>query len=685
MKVFFASFVRIYHGFKRSEHAFNVTVAAFVGVLGGLGGVAFKYLIKLFEQILWGTDHFNVFVIAEADLPLRFVIPVLGLVISGLLAYYLSAEIRGHGVPEVIEAVTVRSGFIRGRVIFLKSIASAITISSGGSVGREGPIVQIGSSIGSSIGQLLRVSSSQLKVFVACGAAAGISSTFNAPIAGCLFAAEIIIGSFVVSQFSPIVISSVAGVVVSRYFFGNQPAFLIPEYTLVSAYEFIPYVMLGVFAGVVGVVFNIFLHFVQDVFDSFRVHQVFKGVFGGLAVAGIGLVYPHIHGVGYDIIGKILHGDMSLALLVVLIFAKIFATALTIGAGGSGGIFTPSLFIGASLGGLVGIVAGELFPGEVAPAGAYALVGMGALVSATTHAPLTAMIIIFELTNSYQIIPALMVSCVIGVLVSTVLKRESIYTMKLVRRGLHILGGRDVNVLRAIEVKRIFNKDELCVDRNEPLSEVIEQLVESRFKEVFVVDREKRLLGQISLEDVKHYLKEEHRFRESLIAEDVMNREIKMLLPEETLDVAMKYFDEHDYDAIPVVEDMMTRKYIGYVTLRDVVAAYNNEIVKHDFVGTIQSSLRVVEKEKKARVGKGYELREIDVPFYCIGRSIKELDIRKKYGVEVLLIKNPGEEEKSKGILPYPEYMFQPGDKLLLLGELESIKKFETGTFSGIR
>jgi CIC family chloride channel protein len=271
--------------------------------------------------------------------------------------WFFAREAKGHGVPEVMEAVALRGGFIRKRVAVVKALASAMCIASGGSVGREGPIVQIGSAIGSVFGQVLRVSADRMRTLVGCGAAAGIAATFNAPIAGVMFAMEIILGEFGVATFSPIVVSSVMATVISRAHLGNFPAFVVPEYSLVSLYEIPLYILLGILAGFVGAGFTTCLYKAEDLFRAVPVPDYAKAAMGGLVIGAVGIFIPHVFGVGYDAIELAIRGNMAFVLLLSLIFLKIFATSVTIGSGGSGGVFAPSLFIGAMTGGAFGCIA----------------------------------------------------------------------------------------------------------------------------------------------------------------------------------------------------------------------------------------------------------------------------------------------------------------------------------------
>ena len=371
-----------------------------VGLLGGLGAVGFRYLIGLFQTVIYGSGS-DLATVVQA-LPWWRVIlgPAIGGALVGPLVYFLAREAKGHGVPEVMNSVAREGGVIRKRVVIVKTLASALCIGSGGSVGREGPIVQIGSALGSSLGQILSVSRDNLRVLVACGAAAGIAATFNAPIAGAIFALEIVLADFALPTFTPIILSSVIATVVSRAFLGDYPAFQVPPYQLESAWEIGLYCILGVLSGLVAVGFIVALYKSEDLWDAWKIPAYVKASIGGVIIGIIALHFPHIMAVGYDSIGKALLNQEVWTTMVLLVPLKILATSITIGSGGSGGIFAPSLFMGAMFGGAFGIAVHALFPNITSNPGAYATVGMGAVVAATTHAPIQAFLIIFELTQA---------------------------------------------------------------------------------------------------------------------------------------------------------------------------------------------------------------------------------------------------------------------------------------------
>ena len=564
-------------GVHMHQHVYLSIVAIIIGILGGYGAVLFRYAIKATQYIFYqNTDDILTF---AHTLPfyLKIALPAMGGLIVGPLVYFGAREAKGHGVPEVMEAVALREGRIRPRVALVKILASGITIGSGGSVGREGPIVQIGSSIGSTIGQLLKAPPLRQRTLVGCGAAAGIAATFNAPIAGALFAAEVILGEFGLSTFSPVVLSSVTATTISRHYFGDFPAFIIPTYKLVSLWEFLFYPVLGVIVGLVALLFIMAVYKSEDMFDALKIPEYLKPALGGLMLGCMLIVWPNVFGVGYGTINLSLKNQLPFIILLTLVFVKILATSITIGSGGSGGIFAPSLFIGAMTGGFFGWAVHEYFPLITADSGAYALVAMGAVVAGTTHAPITAIIIIFELTSTYDIILPLMITCMLSTLITTSLKRGSIYTIKLFRKGIEISHGWEQNILQAIKVRNIMNDQVVTVPESMQLVDVINHLKTQDASYLHVVSESNELIGIISFRDIRPVL-QEASLKQLVIARDVATTDVTTIRPSDNIQLALQEMGSRGISQLPVVADDDSRKVIGTLSKKDVLAAYDKAV-----------------------------------------------------------------------------------------------------------
>jgi CIC family chloride channel protein len=567
-----------------NQHVYLSVLAILIGILGGYGAVLFRFAIKAAQYGFYqNTRDFLTFA-HTLPLYLKIGLPALGGLLVGPIIYFGADEAKGHGVPEVMEAVALRGGRIRSRVALVKILASGISIGSGSSVGREGPIVQIGSSIGSTLARVLKVPRDREKTMVGCGAAAGIAATFNAPIAGVLFAIEVLLGDFGLSTFSPVVLSSVTATTISRHYFGNFPAFVLPTYKVVSLWEFLLYPVLGIAAGVIAILFIISLYKCEDLFNALKIPDYLKPALGGLLLGCLLCKWPHVFGVGYGAVNLSLKNQLPVLLLFSLIFVKILATSITLGSGASGGIFAPSLFIGAMTGGFFGFCVHELFPLFTASSGAYALIGMGAIVAGTTHAPITAILIIFELTGDYGIILPLMLSCILSTIVTTSLKQGSIYTIKLLRRGIDISEGWEQNILRTLCVREIMSNQVVTIPESMHLVDIINTLKIYNVSYLHMVNANEELKGIISFRDIRPLLQEDTLER-SVIARDIATLDVFTVRASDNVQLALERMGRRGISQLPVVAEENAIKVIGTVSKKEVLAAYEKTVVRREIEG----------------------------------------------------------------------------------------------------
>jgi CIC family chloride channel protein len=572
-------------GFCIQQNIFTLLLAIIIGVLSGYGALLFQHVLQ-YAQFAFYQNTEDVLTFYDGLATWQIVgLPMLGGLLVGLIVHFLASEAKGHGVPEVMTSLALYGGRIRKRVALVKIMASAICIGSGGSSGREGPMVQIGSSIGSTIGQFFKVTMMEQRTMVGCGAAAGIAATFNAPVAGVLFALEIIIGDFGLASFSPVVLSSVTATAISRYYFGDLPAFIIPQYELASLWEFCVYPFLGLTCGAAAVLFVAVLYKAEDTFEAAKMPDWIKPAIGGFLLGLILLRFPHVFGVGYGAMNMALHNELTGWMLFSLIFLKIAATSCTLGSGGSGGIFAPSLFIGAMSGGFFGWVAGNFLPAVTASPAAYALVGMGGVVAGATHAPITAILIIFEMTGDYKIILPMMITCIISTIAAQGIKSGSIYTIKLRRRGIDIAGGLEQNILRTMPVERYMRSHVITVPENMPLKDLIDTFKNEDVSYLHVVDKDKNLTGIISFRDIRGLLAEEG-LRYLVIANDVATRDPVTVSPTDNIQLALKLMSQWGISQLPVVDGQGKRMVLGVLREKDVVAAYDKAVIRREIEST---------------------------------------------------------------------------------------------------
>lgn len=492
----------------RSSNAGLVVLALVVGAGSGAGAILFRWLVKTFTLALSGShDYSAAGHAANPHVPALgrgFVVlaPVVAGLLYGPLVQRFAREARGHGVPEVMYAVARLGGRIAPQVAVVKSLASALCIGGGGSVGREGPIVQIGSALGSTLGRAARVAEPRMRLLVACGAAAGIAATFNAPLAGVFFAMELILKDFTADAFGMVVISSVTASVIGRAAFGNHPFLALPAFGVHNFVQYLLFAVLGLLAGPVGVAFSRVLYAVEDVCDwawqRLGWREWARPAVGGLLLGVVLLVLPELYGVGYPVLGNGVAGKYTVAFLIVLLVGKMLATSLTIGIGGSGGVFAPSLFVGAMLGFGYGQLLHHAIPGTAGPAGAYGLIGMGAVFAGATRAPITGVVILFELTGEYTIILPLMSAIVLASLVSKLLSRDTIYTRKLLRRGIDLDAPHHSQTLATTHVANVIEPIGSTLPTDMSLVEAAEILSTSRYGQLAVVDDEGAYFGVLT-------------------------------------------------------------------------------------------------------------------------------------------------------------------------------------------
>jgi CIC family chloride channel protein len=673
------------------EHLFVALMAVVCGLAGAAGAIFFRSLIHFFAALFLGDSSGLFGSLARAwqialdfhhteptalgvDLPdwRRLLEPALGAAIVGPLVHHFAREAKGDGVPEVMESLIARGGIIRPRVAAIKTLASALTLGSGGSAGREAPIVQIGAALGSTLGQLLRLPTRQMRTLVACGSAAGIAAIFNAPIAGALFAVEVILADFAAAQLAPIVIASVVATVLSRLVLGDHPAFVVPHYVLVSPWELGPYVLCGLLAAAVAVAFTELLCRVEDGFERLRIPESAKPAVGGLLVGAIGIGVPHVFGGSYGTVAAALDGQLPLAMLALLLVAKMVATALTLGSGGSGGIFSPCLVLGAVTGGLVGTFAHAWFPASTASSGAYAVVTMGAVLAAATHAPITAIMLVFELTQSIAIIPPIMAACVIATLVAGWWRRDSVYTMKLLRLGIDVFADRDPNVLKTLFVRDLIDREPERIRADASFRDVLDLVVRSRHNEFFVVDGKESLVGSISVAALRRVLFEEEALRRVVVAADLVESP-PTVTEDDDLDTVSQLLSGCGAAGLAVLEPA-SRRVVGVVHQRDVAEAYNRESLRRDLAGGFTARVGLTGRARQVDLGGGYVLAEIEAPRAFVGRSLRELDVRSRLGIQVLLL-HARDAAPERIRVPNPDDHVAPGDLLVIAGPEEVVTR----------
>ena len=655
-------------------------------IIGGGTGFAAVFFIHLIAIIQTRSYTTLILLFPHLGIWSYVFVPVIGALLVGPLIAWFAREAKGHGVPEVMQALVMRGGRIRPRVALTKIFASALCIGTGGSAGREGPIVQVGSALGSVTGQLLHLSDERIKNLVTCGAAAGIAATFNAPIAGVAFAIEVLMSELQVRLFGNVVIAAVSASIVSQMYLGDRPAFTVPSYSLESPLTLLFYLLLGLVSALVGVMFIQMLGWFEEIFDNWRFPLVLKPAVGALLLGLTGVLYlqlpgvgfsstteyqlgmplieniPHVYGAGFTFIEEALQGQVGILLLVMLVFLKPLATSFTLGSGNSGGVFAPSLFVGAMLGGGMGNIFNSWQPVLAGPSGAYALVGMAAVFSATARAPLTAMLIVFEMSNDYSMILPLMVAAVSASYLAQALYPESIYTMKLTRRGIRFSQGRDLDIMQSVQVGEVMKKDPVTIGTDELLADLYRKFQETTLLGFPVVNGENLLVGIVTLQDLENILSRGTEGLRSLRVEDVAVADPVTVFSDEPIWTAIQKMAPRDLARLPVVSRDGTGRLLGLISRSDILRAYDVGIIRKQR-GQLLADQAILRREKnndfiEFRLVPGGE-----------GVQVRLRDLALPHAVNVVSIERDGEL-----LIPHGDTIFASGDIITLFGRRETLK-----------
>jgi CIC family chloride channel protein len=542
--------------------------AGLVGFVGGLASVLFRKGIEGVQFLLLRGDGSLVELAGRLPPWERLAVPAVGGLLAGTILLFGARlmRARGQAATDYMEAISLGNGTIRFRSTLVKSVSSLFTIASGGSIGREGPMVQLSAMLASLLGRRFRFSTPRLQLLVACGAAAGIASAYNAPIAGAFFVGEIVLGSIAMESFGPLVFASVVATVTVHQLLGSAPVYQIPLFHLVSNWELVPYLLLGLLAGVLGPVFLGLLEFGERAFARLHAPAPVSLFLGGLVVGALSLLYVEIWGNGYDVVNAILHGEIVWKAVLVILLLKVVATAATAGSGAVGGVFTPTLFVGAALGFLFGQPFHALWPEQVAGPSAYALVGMGCFLAATTHAPLMAILMLFEMTLDYAIVLPLMLACVTAYYTSRGIRPKSIYADSLRRKQPPVPD----SPIDQLKVADLLKPDPLTVPEKARFGAVVATFARNRYNYLYVTDGAHRFRGAISLHDIKGHLNHPE-LAELVIALDCMREEFPVLTPEMRLTQALAKFTGHDGERLPVVASLGDPLLVGTLSKTDLL------------------------------------------------------------------------------------------------------------------
>lgn len=644
-------------------------VAALIGLLGAVGNLVFR------ESIAISAEAFGTLgtAITRALPALVGWTPPLVLACGGLallaLARLFPDHTLGYGFPRFLEMVNLEGARVNKRWMIVKTLGAAISLGSGASVGREGPISQIGGSIGSAVAQLLRAPGDRAKLFVACGASSALAATFGAPIASVMFAQEIILqGELQLAHFSLIVIATTTSVVASRAMLGADTVFHVRNFVLASYWELLTYALMGLVLGLLAVFYTRLFHVVLERAARLRLATATK-LMGGLALVGvIGVFLPENLSDGYPTIDAALAGHLEWPRMTALAFAKMIASALSLGCGAPGGVFGPIFFIGAMSGGAFRALSELLLPDLTGPRGSYALVGLGTFLAACTHAPLTAIFLLFEMTGNYEIALPALVTSILAVMVASSIEPESIDTLGLARAGTSLRPPRE-QIMDLIPVSAAFHQAFEPIAAHARVPEILRIIGESRATSFPVLDAEGRLVGTISVHDIRDLLLDPAA-NDLVIAADLCDRDVPTVTPETSLGQALGRMEADDVEEIPVVDADEPRRIVGLLSRADVIRAYNRTLLTARTVPGTPGS------DELPQWSKAYRVTTVPVPAPWLGRSLRDLDCRAQYGVTVLAVQADDKPGRTFEV-PDPDRTLQAGESMVIAGPDAAMRRFE--------
>lgn len=657
----------------KHEFTLNILYSIVTGLIVGLAAVLFHNSIEFFNELFFKQTANGLYFLGTYAV---IFIPAVGMLIQSIMILLAPDYANKRGVTEVIKAVAL-SNKIPFRTTIFHFIAPVISIGSGNTVGPEGPAARLGGGIANKLAFLFKLPDNKKRVLTAAGAGAAISAIFNTPIGGIFFALEIILlNEFSTSSFPTLILSSITASAVSRSFLGNKSVFIFHSPEVGNYLQLYHYALLGIFAGIVSFAFVTYSDLLNKFFQIKFIKKIPQWVLMtsiGLIVGISGYFYKYILGIGYNGINQILSNSLAWQVVFILLILKFMLVPMVLNSGGFGGIFAPSLFIGACLGYLYGISTHTLFGNNI-DITAFVLVGMGAVLGGINFIPISAILIIFEMTKDYSFILPLMLAVVTSTMFVQLTLKKSIHERYLEQQGYRIAQRKEINI-DFIPVKYAMKKDIDVIHENTPLTVLIKKLVESNHNVFYIVNNSGKINGYISLSNLRELFTSYESIKDILVAKDIASNNITIIKEDDTLETVIRLFEITEIDEFPVVSSD-GEKILGTISRNDVISLYNKESLKTELIEQLSFNLIKLEKAKRVKIFEGYSIIEKNVPKDLVGKSLLQLEFRKNFDLEVLMIKKSS-TDKENVIFPNSNYVIEKGDSFILFGKDENIDKVE--------
>lgn len=661
------------------EYVSFSSIALIIGIAAGLSAVLFHHSIDFLNHSFFNQTKEGFFFFGTIAIIL---IPAVGMFIQGMMIHYFKNYAEKKGVWEVIKAVSTRGGFIPFRITLFNFLASVICIGTGGTLGPEGPAAQLGGGVASKIGSTLKITDEKRRIFTAAGAGAAIAAIFNTPLGGVFFAIEVILlNDFHTPTFSALIIASVAASAVSRILLGNTSVF---QFEVLQNFDYSTiyvYAILGIVSGLISILFIRYTDMIKKLFKEKILPKNYLPQWGIMVIVGIllgvcGMFYKEIFGIGYDGINSILKNDIAVSSVFVLLVMKFILVPIVFHSGGFGGFFAPALFIGACTGFLIQYLFATVLNLPIAD-DTVILVSMGAMLGGMNSIPIAAILIIFEMTQSYNFILPLMLAVILCSLLVQISLRKSIHLKHLESEGFSI-DSKNTNLLKKHIVQDIKLKPLITINEDVLLPEILSIFTENPNEScIFVKNESGQLIGYISENELRPIIAEFENVKLFLVARDLVNSNIYYLTLNDDLDYVMNVFSKNSFAVAPVKLDADTDEVIGLISKDAIIKFYSIESLKEDFVDGFNKELKTINKSVISKLSDEYSIIEIEIPNSLIGKTLQELKLRNKFGIEVIMIKNKEENNESKMYMPDPASKLMKGDKMVIMGKDKDIENLK--------
>ncbi len=654
-----------------------------IGIVAGLSAVFFHNSIDFFNGLFFEQTAEGLFFLGAGAV---IVLPAIGMLIQALMIKIAPVIAQKKGVPEVVKSVALRGGYIPLKTTIFHFLAPVICIGSGGTVGPEGPAAQLGGGVSSKICQLLGLSDVRRRVFTAAGSGAAIAAIFNTPLGGVFFAIELILlNDFSAPTLSAIILAAVSASTISRELLGGESVIVFSSTDAGSYHYLYMYMVLGIIGGLFSVLFlrysNLTNYFFKKILFPHLIPQWLIMIIVGLIMGISGYYYKDIFGIGYSGINNIIAGTVLWKVVLVLFALKFLLVPLIINSGGFGGMFAPSLFMGACIGFLF-VTGTNYFLGMNLDTTTYILVGMGTMLGGINTIPITAILMIFEMTQEYSFMLPLMLAVIVSTIISRLVQKKSFHLRHLEEQGYQVNEGRERNILKSILIRDLELKPLNSIKETTRLPDLINKLIKGPGSSLYVINDENRITGVITEVELKNIMTEYENVKDFIVATDIANPNLVFLAPEDNLDYVLRLFSKVNADSLPVINDDDENKILGAVSRSEILEIYNLETLKANLAEGLSEDIKSIREIGTSSVATGYSITEKIVLPEMIGKSLRELKIRSIFGLEVLMIKHSNElfddtEIEETIISAEPDYKLKVGDKLVIFGKDENIKAFK--------